>query len=274
VSRDSLALLLGQIAVLAGQPIMDACRRGFCTEFKADLSPVTDADLAAERLIVEHLARALPGIPVVAEECVASGGVPDVAQRFVLVDPLDGTREFVAGREDFTVNLALIEHGQPVAGAIYAPALEQLWFAGETGRQLTIRPGAEVDLAQSRPLRVRVPPASRVTALVSRSHLDAQTEAYLARRPAAEHRALGSSLKFCLIAQGEADLYPRLAPICEWDTAAGHAIVTAAGGTVTTPDGSPLRYGNRAAGFRHQEGFVASGGSRGNGVRGPLEARA
>jgi 3'(2'),5'-bisphosphate nucleotidase len=261
VSSDSLALLLGQIAVTAGQPIMDICRRGFCTALKADASPVTDADLAAEHLIVEHLARQLPGVPVVAEECVASGRVPDIGNRFVLVDPLDGTREFVAGRTEFTVNLALIDNGRPVAGAVYAPALEQLWFAGETCRTMTIAPGAVLDAARSRTVRVRVPPP-KLTVLVSRSHLDPETEAYLSQFAMLERRALGSSMKFCLIAQGEADLYPRLGSICEWDTAAGHAVVVAAGGEVSTPDGQPLNYGNRAAGFRHQVGFVAFGGFR------------
>ena len=202
-------------------------------------------------------------LAIVAEELVAAGRVPNIGNAFILADPLDGTREFVVGRKECAINLALVEDGRPVAGAIYAPLTGQLWLSGRESLALAIAP--EISLAKAmagaRRITVRSPPPSGLVALVSRSHLDPATQNYLGRLPIVERRALGSSLKFCLIAQGEADIYPRLGETCEWDTAAGHAILAAAGGVVSAPDGRPLRYGNRAGGFRHH-GFVACGGFR------------
>jgi 3'(2'),5'-bisphosphate nucleotidase len=261
---DSLlktAFRFAEIALAAGRVIMDVRREGFATCWKADASPVTKADQAAEALVVERLEEACPGIPVVAEELVASGRVPQTGRRFILVDPLDGTREFIAGRDEFTVNVALIEDETPVCGAVYAPALGRLWFAGREAFALNAGPDARIDLAAARRIRVRAMPDTGPEALVSLSHLDAGTEAYLDRLHVAGRRQLGSSLKFCLIAEGEADLYPRCGPTSEWDIAAGHAILAAAGGAVVLPDGRPLRYGNRAGGFR-LSGFVACGGIR------------
>jgi 3'-phosphoadenosine 5'-phosphosulfate (PAPS) 3'-phosphatase len=154
----------------------------------------------------------------------------------------------------------LIESGRPVAGAIYAPLLEQLWFADTESYTVQIAPATPLaTAAETRRITVRSPPPTGLVALVSRSHPDPATVTYLDGLPVVEQRPLGSSLKFCLIAQGEADLYPRLGPTCEWDTAAGHAVLAAAGGSVAAPDGRPLRYGKAAAGFRHQ-GFIACGG--------------
>ena len=224
------------------------------------ISPVTEEDLAAEKLIVELLDTQLPGIPVVAEELVAAARAPAIGDRFILVDPLDGTREFMAHRSEFTVNLALIENSRPVAGAIYAPLLEQLWFADTESHTARIAPASPLTTAaETRRITVRPPPSAGLVALVSRSHPDPATKTYLNALPVVERRPLGSSLKFCLIAQGDADLYPRPGQTCEWDTAAGHAILAAAGGSVVAPDGRPLRYGNSAASFR-QQGFVACGG--------------
>jgi 3'(2'),5'-bisphosphate nucleotidase len=261
---DSLlqtAVRFAEIAVAAGRVIMDVRREGFATCWKADASPVTKADQAAEAVVLERLEEACPGIPVVAEERVAAGRVPQTGRRFILVDPLDGTREFVAGRDEFTVNVALIEDKAPVCSAVYAPALGRLWFAGREAFALDAAPEAHVDLAAARRIQVRAMPGDGPEALVSRSHLDARTEAYLDRLHVAGRRRLGSSLKFCLIAEGQADLYPRCGPTSEWDIAAGHAILAAAGGAVVLPDGRALRYGNRTGGFR-LDGFVACGGIR------------
>jgi 3'(2'),5'-bisphosphate nucleotidase len=262
LNDDKLAHLLAQVAVEAGGPIMAVRARGFSASYKADSSPVTEADLAAEALIVERLAALLPDLPVVAEECVASGRAPEIQDRFVLVDPLDGTREFVAGRDEFTVNLALVANGVPVAGAIYAPALGRLWYGGERSfAAAEVAPGAVLDIDRARPITVRRTPPCGPVALVSLSHLDPKTQAYLDREGITERRRIGSSVKFGMIAEGEADLYPRLSATCEWDTAAGHAILRAAGGDVTAPDGGALRYGKREQRFLH-DGFIAWGGLR------------
>ena len=261
MSADTFAVSLARIVVAAGEPVASIYARGFEARRKADASPVTDADLAAEHVILDRLAAAFPGVPAVAEECVSTGSVPELGDRFFLVDPVDGTREFIARRNQFTVNIALIENGRPLAGAIYAPLLERVWFGGDSSYALAVAPGAEFDAAEAGRIRVRTPAATGLLALVSRSHHDPDTEAYLARLPVAERRYVGSSLKFCWISEGLADVYPRLGETREWDTAAGHAIVAAAGGDVTTPDGGPLCYGDANGGFRRL-GFVAVGGFR------------
>ena len=257
---DTLARSLVHIAITAGGPVASVYSHGCPTRWKADGSPVTEADLAAERLILERLAAAFPGIPVVAEESVAAGHRSELGPRFLLVDPLDGTREFIAQRNEFTVNVAMIEDGRPIAGAIYAPLLGQAWFGGTSSYTVPAPPGAEAaDLTGARRIGVRAPPDAGLVALVSRSHADPMTEAYLSRLPLAERRPMGSSLKFCRIAEGVADVYPRLGGIREWDIAAGHAILQAAGGTMTAPDGAPLRYGDQTKDYR-LSGFLASGG--------------
>jgi 3'(2'), 5'-bisphosphate nucleotidase len=245
-------------ALEAGRAAHDIYHRGFEVHAKADDSPVTAADHLAEEIILRHLARHAPTIPVVAEEQVAGGNVPQVAAEFFLVDPLDGTKEFIHRRGDFTVNIALIRAGLPALGVVYAPATGQL-FAADVGAARAVRAGvdpADPVAAELRPIHVRAIPAAGLTAVASRSHRTPETDAYLARYPIADLVAVGSSLKFCLVAAGEADLYPRLGPTMEWDTAAGHAVLSAAGGQVAAPDGRPLRYGKPQ--FRNPW-FVASG---------------
>lgn len=228
---------------------------------KADLSPVTAADHAAEAVILAGLARALPAVPVVSEE---AGGRPLPAGNtgsFVLVDPLDGTRELLAGRDEFTVNVAVMTGGRPRIGIVAAPALGVLWrgIEGQGAERLRLSPGAPASAARERTaIRTRPAPPSGLVAAVSRSHLDAETQAFLARLPIAERLACGSALKFCQIAQGDADVYPRLSTTCEWDVAAGHALLAAAGGAVTAPTGTPLNYGRAADNFRISA-FVAWG---------------
>jgi 3'(2'), 5'-bisphosphate nucleotidase len=200
-------------------------------------------------------------IPIVAEEATAAGAPMVVAERFVLVDPLDGTREFIARNGEFTVNVALIERGRPIAGAVYAPALERLWFAGARAFACAAPVGADLPPPEAwRALKVRAAPPA-LTALASRSHCDPPTEAFLAGLPIADRRSAGSSLKFCVIAEGEGDVYPRFGPTMEWDTAAGDAVLRAAGGTTLSAEGGPLLYGKIAAGLRNGA-FVAWGDPR------------
>ena len=255
-ARDALALRFGQIAAEAGCVIMAVQAAQLGVDRKPDGSPVCRADLDAEALILARLAAVMPGVAVIAEESLKpdhGGGVPE---RFLLVDPLDGTREFLAGHSDFTVNIALIEAGAPIVGAICAPALGEVYMAGAIALQAETAAGGT--LGAARVIHTSPVPTAGLRALASRSHLNPPTEQWLAARPVAHLERAGSSLKFCLIARGAADVYPRIAPTMEWDTAAGHAILSAAGGCVIGLDGSPLRYGKRDAGFRN-EGFVAWG---------------
>jgi len=215
---------------------------------------VTRADEEAEALIVARLTKLSPEIPVVAEEAVAAGAMPRVGARFFLVDPLDGTKEFLSRNGEFTVNIALIENEAPVCGVVLAPALGRA-FAGD------VAAGAAFELLPeggARAIRARTAPEEGLTAVVSRSHRDAKTEEFLAHYKIARMVAAGSSLKFCLIAAGEADLYPRHGRTMEWDTAAGHAVLAAAGGSVTQLDGAPFLYGKAAQGFANPH-FVARG---------------
>jgi len=259
--RDEAARLLARVALAAGPAVMAEYALGAPARAKGDGSPVTAADERAEATIRERLAAWAAPIPIVAEEATAAGAPIAIAERFVLVDPLDGTREFIARNGEFTVNVALVADGAPIAGAIYAPALERLWFGGETAFACAAPIGADLPAAASwRALRVRSAPESLV-ALASRSHGDPNTEAFLERLPIRERRSAGSSLKFCVIAEGEGDVYPRFAPTMEWDTAAGDAVLRAAGGVVLAVEGGPLRYGKVGAGLRNG-GFVAWGDPR------------
>jgi 3'(2'), 5'-bisphosphate nucleotidase len=228
---------------------------------KADLSPVTAADHAAEALILEGLARLLPGMCVVSEEAAGCAPPDRIPGSFVLVDPLDGTRELLAGRDEFTINLALVSGGCPRLGIIAAPAWGVLWrgIEGRGAERLRLAPGAPAGAAHERSaIRTRPSPPSGLVAVVSRSHLEPQTQALLARLPIADRRACGSAVKFGQIAEGSADVYPRLSATCEWDVAAGHALVAAAGGAVVTPEGAPLTYGRVFESFR-VPAFVAWG---------------
>ena len=259
--RDDAAILLARVALAAGPAVMAEYAHGGPARAKGDGSPVTAADERAEATIRERLAEWAAPIPIVAEEATAAGAPMIVAERFVLVDPLDGTREFIARNGEFTVNVALIERGQPIAGAVYAPALARLWFAGARAFACAAPVGADLPPPEAwRALKVRAAPPA-LTALASRSHCDAPTEAFLAGLPIADRRSAGSSLKFCVIAEGEGDVYPRFGPTMEWDTAAGDAVLRAAGGTTLAVEGGPLLYGKIAAGLRNG-GFVAWGDPR------------
>ena len=245
----------------AAAAVLTARASGLDSRTKTDLSPVTAADDAAEAVILEGVRRLLPGIPIVSEEAADRARPDPIDGDFVLVDPVDGTRELVAGRDEFTVNVAVVSGGRPTLGIIAAPARGLIWRTASAGgaERLRLRPGAAADAAQDRTLiRPRLYSGGVLIAAVSRSHLDAQTEALLARLPEVERLASGSAVKLCWVAEGAADLYPRLAPTREWDVAAGHAIVAAAGGTVLTPEGKPLSYGRAAASFV-VPGFIACG---------------
>jgi 3'(2'), 5'-bisphosphate nucleotidase len=215
---------------------------------KPDQSPVTAADEASEALILQGLARILPKLPVVAEESASAAARVDLTGSFVIVDPLDGTREFLAGRDEFTVNLAIVTRGLPVAGIVAAPKQGQLWrgVIGHGAERLRLSGGSSgrADAISTRPW-----PDAPVAA-VSRSHMDAATDKFVSALGPITRVPSGSAIKFCHIAEGSADIYPRLATTCEWDVAAGHALVVAAGGIVTTPLGTPLTYGRAAENFR------------------------
>ena len=237
-NSDQLAAELCRIAHAAGDVIMAIYQDEITIRTKDDASPVTDADEAAERLIIEALEIMAPEIPIVAEELAAAGQTPDVGDGpFWLVDPLDGTKEFISRNGDFTVNIALIRDGVPVEGVVHAPAMGVTYFT-KAGVTHIIEDGGA-----ARPVTVRRPDADGVVAVVSRSHYSAETRDFLADYMVKAERAAGSSLKFGLVARGAADLYPRLGRTMEWDTAAGHAVVLAAGGSVRTLDGEPLHYG-------------------------------
>ncbi len=233
-----------QLAITAGARIMQIYNTGdFDVKVKPDQSPVTAADEAADALIAAGLAEAFPDIPAVTEEQTASHG--QGANRFIIVDPLDGTREFIGRRGDFTVNIALVENGAPTRGVVYAPARERLFMTRADGR--TIEEYAPFNPAmqgETKALRVTAPDNGSLVIVASRSHRDRATEEYIARYSVADSRSAGSSLKFCLVASGEADLYPRLGRTMEWDTAAGDAVLRGAGGRVVRlDDHTPLTYG-------------------------------
>jgi 3'(2'), 5'-bisphosphate nucleotidase len=223
---------------------------------KRDGSPVTAADLAAEAAIRDDLLRVAPALPFVSEE-QAEDEAPRVgAGSYALIDPLDGTREFIAGHDEYAINIAIMTQGGPILGIVAAPALGLIW-RGIVGRGAErIAFAADGELCPPQPIHSREQPPQDLVVVVSRSHLDARTQAYLANLPAARTMACGSAIKFGRVAEGSADLYPRLAPVRDWDAAAGHALVEAAGGRVATPEGPPLRYGTAE---RVIGGFIASG---------------
>lgn len=251
--RTPLLAPLRALAREAGAVIMSIYESDFAVGVKADDSPVTAADQAAEKVILAGLARLAPHIPVVAEESVAGGYLPDISGgTFWLVDPLDGTKEFIRRNGEFTVNIGLIEAGRPTLGVVYAPALDRLYCGTGPGTARCETAG------QSRSITVRTPDPSGLVVLASRSHGDtALLDAYLAGVKVLSLTNSGSSLKFCLLAGGDADLYPRFGPTMEWDTAAGHAVLLAAGGRVHTLSGEDLPYGKPGLINPH---FVACGG--------------
>ncbi|RMD90097.1 MAG: 3'(2'),5'-bisphosphate nucleotidase [Alphaproteobacteria bacterium] len=227
----------------AGREIMDVAEHRIAVREKDDRSPVTEADERAEWVILKALRVLTPGIPVIAEEQVANSGLPEVEDGpFWLVDPLDGTKEFLRGGDDFTVNIALVEKRQPSLGIVYCPKDGRL-FAGRVGEGAwQARLDREGNLGARQPMQTTRPAPSPLRIVASRSHRNAETDAYLAHYPDAELVSIGSSLKFCLVAAGEADLYPRLGPTMEWDTAAGHAVLLAAGGRMVDAAGEPFTY--------------------------------
>lgn len=246
--RDTAARLmtpLTELVARAGSAILKVDRSRMRIDGKTDGSPVTEADFAADSIIADGLARLAPEIPALSEER-AKPARDEIPHAFFLIDPLDGTKEFVAGREEFTVNLALVVKGTPLLGIIGAPALGVIWrgLVGQGAERLTVSAAGEA-IGAAQPIRTRPfpSPGQPWTAATSRLHGDAATEAFIDARPGAVRMKLGSALKLAKVAEGEVDIYPRLAPTSEWDIAAGHAVVTAAGGKITDRAGGDVRFG-------------------------------
>jgi len=261
IDRDTAAALmepLTDLVVRAGAAILAVNRLAMKIHGKLDGSPVTEADLAADRIIGEGLARLVPEVPALSEERAHLAKPPDGGS-FFLIDPLDGTKEFVAGRNEFTVNLALVTNGVPLLGIIGAPALGLIWrgLVGRGAERLTMT-DASVRVAEPIHTRPAPPRGSPWIVAVSRSHGDSRTEAFIESRPGAIRQVLGSAVKLGRVAEGGADIYPRLSPTSEWDVAAGHAIVTAAGGKITDGYGADLQFGKIREGFIVPE-FIAWG---------------
>ncbi len=248
---DDRLQALEEIARQAGDVVMEIYAAGTAISYKDDASPVTAADMQAERIILQALSDLTPDIPIVAEEAYARGDVPPLSEQFWLVDPLDGTKEFIHRNGEFTINIALINKHEPVLGCVFAPALGRLFVGGQgVGAWMKEEAGWQA-------IHARRPPPSGLTVVASRSHGDiAALHDFLDGRVIERTVNVGSSLKLCLLATGEADLYPRLGRTMEWDIAAGHAILLAAGGTVKTLDGSVLHYGK--PGFANPH-FIAEG---------------
>lgn len=266
---DDIVWAFAQMASAAGRAIMDVYETDFLTVKKSDGSPVTLADDAAEAIILPALEALLPRAQIVAEEQSSRIGAPKHAEALmVLVDPLDGTREFVARNGEFTVNIALVRDRAPIAGCVYAPAIGRMWLGGRgVGAWAgAVAPGAAIVRRDFGAIKVRQPRPEGWVAAASRSHGQKETEAFLAKLGTVERRFVGSSLKLCLVAEGEVDVYPRFGPVMEWDIAAGHAILAAAGGRLETPDGAPVRYGQADRGFEAGP-FIAWGAGRLDGVR-------
>lgn len=256
-------LVLGVHA--AGVKIMEHYRASVQVGEKVDGSPVTVADRDAEAILLEHLHSVAPDLPVISEEAASSGHIPEINDAFFLVDPLDGTREFIDRRDEFTVNVGLVEKGIPVLGIVYAPALGTLYATDGDGRAVRAKLPAvdeptqdDLDALVAEPLSVtRISDAAPLTVVASRSHGSEALASWLARHDVKSIRNAGSSLKFCLVASGDADVYPRFGTTIEWDTAAGHAVLAAAGGVVTDCYGAPLRYGKAQDAFRNPH-FIAA----------------
>jgi 3'(2'), 5'-bisphosphate nucleotidase len=259
IDRDAAAALMApltDLVVRAGAAILAVNRLAMKIDGKLDGSPVTEADLAADRIIGEGLARLVPELPALSEERVDLAK-PPYGGSFFLIDPLDGTKEFVAGRNEFTVNLALVTNGTPLLGIIGAPALGLIWrgIVGRGAERLAI---GGTSLGAAEPIHTRKLPSRGQPWIVavSRSHADVRTEAFIAGRPGAVREVLGSAVKFGRVAEGGADIYPRLSPTSEWDVAAGHAVITAAGGRVTDGQGADLQFGSGRQGLKGPQGFI------------------
>ncbi len=248
---------LSGIVAQAGALILQLTASSLPHRLKADQSPVTAADEASEAEILQGLARLMPSVPVVSEENAGRSAPAKLGRSFVMVDPLDGTKEFIAGSDEFTVNLAIVSDGAPIAGIVAAPKRGLLWrgVVGMGAERLRL---SDNTVAELQPIRTRRWLAQEAVATMSRSHLDPATQVFLDRLGPLTRKPSGSAVKFCLIAEGAVDVYPRLAPTCEWDVAAGHALLAAAGGIVTAPDGAALPYGRIAQSFR-VPAFIACG---------------
>jgi 3'(2'), 5'-bisphosphate nucleotidase len=257
LNYQAIAEDFAELAVAAGAAVMLFYKSDSHAREKGDTSPVCDADLAGEAVILAGLAARLPDLPVISEEAAAAGATATCGDAFILVDPVDGTREFLAGKGEFTVNIGLVVRGEPKVGAVYAPALGQMWLTGERAETFAVAPGGPVPPpAQRRPIHTRKPDGDGLIALTSWSHTDPRTSAFLDNLDVKERRMIGSSLKFCALADGSADIYPRFGATMEWDTAAGDAVLRASGGIVLDRDGQPLRYGKTATQFMNGS-FVA-----------------
>ncbi len=232
--------ILTAATLKAGREIMAVHSAGPHVTYKNDCSPVTEADQRAETIILEALAIHFPTIPVIAEEAAANGIVPDAGDEFFLVDPLDGTKEFISGKQDFTVNIALVRDGVPVMGVVYAPALKVLW-TGDGDIACKVHISDDFVQTDARKVRCRAKPTIPI-AVISRSHCTPKTEAFVAEHGLIDSISIGSSLKFCMVAEGAADVYPRFSRTMMWDTAAGDAVLRAAGGVTLDMAGMPLRY--------------------------------
>lgn len=256
MDHDSILSALIPAVLAAGEAILDVYRGEIPLRQKYDKSPVTTADEVSEQILGTHLKRITPDIPLIAEEAMArtagTGQTIAAAPAFWLIDPLDGTREFIDRNDEFTVNVGLVEQGEPTLGVVFAPALGLIYCGAQQGSAFIVEGGAR------RPLAVRPVPRRGLTVLTSRHHDDpAAIDLLLSGCRIAERRLAGSSLKFCLIAAGQADIYPRVGRTMEWDTAAGHAVLRAAGGSVVDLVGDPMRYGK--PGFANPS-FLARGG--------------
>jgi 3'(2'), 5'-bisphosphate nucleotidase len=259
---SAFACALAEIAAKAGEIVMrHYAAETVATRKKEDSSPVTAADEEAERYILAELAKVAPGVAIIAEEEAAAGRVQKIGSRFFLVDPLDGTKEFIHHNGEFTVNIAEIDNGKPVRGVVYAPAKGRLWLGETPGGawEVPMPPAMKFNCNASHAIHTRKAPSDGMIAVASRSHRDSKTEEYLEHYKIKDFISAGSSLKFCLVATGEADIYPRHGRTMEWDTAAGHAVLAAAGGSVTRIDGSPFIYGKANEDFANPF-FVARGG--------------
>jgi len=250
---ESLLAAAIEAAIDAGKEILDVYAGDIAVEQKSDRSPVTLADGRAEAVILRRLALATPDIPIISEEQAEADGLPAAAaQRFWLVDPLDGTKEFIKRNGEFTVNIALVEAGRPILGVIGIPVQGLIYAAAGPGT--AYRQAADGSIV---PIEARACPVEGATVASSRSHAtNTELDHWLAGRKVADRKTAGSALKFCLVAEGAADLYPRFGPTMEWDTAAGHAVLEAAGGRMSNLDGTPFVYGK--PGFRNP-GFIAEG---------------
>ncbi|MBI1366214.1 MAG: 3'(2'),5'-bisphosphate nucleotidase CysQ [Alphaproteobacteria bacterium] len=264
-SRDEDARLLEpliDLALSAGAAALSVYAGDFGFEKKEDASPVTEADRLCEEIILRGLAALAPAIPVLAEESAAEGRIPDLGSVFFLVDPLDGTKEFISRNGEFTVNIALVRDEKPVLGVVYAPAIRRLYAGARSLGALRIDIDEQGAAGPKQAIAARPAPEKGLVAVASRSHRSPETDDFLKTLKIAEFAAAGSSLKFCLIAEGAADVYPRLGRTMEWDTGAGQAVLEAAGGRVEVyPSGEPLRYGKKSRGFDNPH-FIAWGAAR------------